>query len=157
MVDLKTLKQLIRLMADNGLAELDLRDKDGQITLKRGGGGVVQPVVAYAPPHQAPGAAASHTPTATAPVAAPAGDENAGLTKVTSPMVGTFYAAQSPDAQPFVKVGAHVGPDSVVCIIEAMKVFNEIKAECAGTIAKVLVNSGQAVEFGQPLYLVKPD
>src|SRR5438874_940027 len=124
MVDLKTLKQLIRLMADNDLAELDLRDKDGQITLKRGGG-TVQPVVV--PPHAAHLVAPPPAPAAGGAAAKPA-DEDAGLTKVNSPMVGTFYAAASPDAQPFVKVGSHVGPDTVVCIIEAMKVFNEIKA-----------------------------
>ncbi len=75
---------------------------------------------------------------------------------IDSPMVGTFYTSPNPDAEPFVKVGDQVTPDTVVCIIEAMKVFNEIKAECSGTIAKVLVNNGESVEFGQKLFLVKP-
>lgn len=158
MIDIKMLKLLIRLMKENELSELDIRDKDEQVTLKRGGGtmpvGVhpgpgVQPLVL--PALNAPPAA---SPPAT--TASPTADEETGL-KITSPMVGTFYSTPSPDAQAFVRVGSRVGPDTVVCVIEAMKVFNEIKAECAGTIIKVLVNSGQAVEFGQPLFLVKPD
>ena len=160
MIDIKTLKMLIRLMKDNDLSELDVRDKDEQVTLKRGGGAIPagQPVL-MAPTQGAPAAGA--TPPAAsvaAPVTAAAGsDEEAGLLKITSPMVGTFYSASSPDAEPFARVGSRVQPDSVVCIIEAMKVFNEIKAECSGSVIKVLVNSGQAVEFGQPLFLVKPD
>jgi acetyl-CoA carboxylase biotin carboxyl carrier protein len=89
-------------------------------------------------------------------VAAPAATEDAGLIAIESPMVGTFYASPSPDKPSFVSVGGEVGPNSVVCLVEAMKIFNEIKAERSGTIAKVLVKSGQAVEFGQPLYMIKP-
>jgi acetyl-CoA carboxylase biotin carboxyl carrier protein len=87
---------------------------------------------------------------------APPVDEEAGLKPIKSPMVGTFYAAPSPDAKPFVNVGSKVDEESDVCVIEAMKVFNNIKAELRGTIAKILVQSGQAVEFGQTLFLVKP-
>ena len=154
MTDIKTLKLLIRLMKENELSELDIRDKDQQVSLKRGGAQplpAVHHVAAAQPVHAAPPPAAG-----VAPSAAPA-DETAGLTKITSPMVGTFYAASSPDAEPFARVGSHIGHDSVICVIEAMKVFNEIKAETAGTIIKVLVSNGQAVEFGQPLFLVKPD
>jgi acetyl-CoA carboxylase biotin carboxyl carrier protein len=79
-----------------------------------------------------------------------------GLIPIKSPMVGTFYAASSPDAKPFVQVGSSVDEETDVCIIEAMKVFNNIKAECRGTIAKILVTNGQTVEFGQELFLVKP-
>jgi acetyl-CoA carboxylase biotin carboxyl carrier protein len=75
---------------------------------------------------------------------------------IESPMVGTFYASPSPDKPPFVAVGAQVGPNSVVCLVEAMKIFNEIKAERSGTIVKMMVQSGQAVEFGQPLFMIKP-
>ncbi|MBC7836060.1 MAG: acetyl-CoA carboxylase, biotin carboxyl carrier protein, partial [Phycisphaerales bacterium] len=82
--------------------------------------------------------------------------EAAGLVAVMSPMVGTFYTSANPDSPPFISVGAAVGPDTTVCLIEAMKVFNEIKAECAGTIERVLVESGTAVEFGQKLFLVRP-
>jgi acetyl-CoA carboxylase biotin carboxyl carrier protein len=82
-------------------------------------------------------------------------EDEAGLHRIESPMVGTFYASPKPDAKTFVAVGAAVTPETTVCIIEAMKIFNEIKAECAGTIEKILVKSGQAVEFGQPLFLVR--
>jgi len=77
--------------------------------------------------------------------------------RIESPMVGTFYTAANPDSPPFVEIGAKVNEDTVVCIIEAMKIFNEIKAECSGTIQKVLVKNADSVEFGQPLFLVKPD
>jgi acetyl-CoA carboxylase biotin carboxyl carrier protein len=105
--------------------------------------------------HQAPVAAPAAAPApSAAPAAAPASDE--GLVAIESPMVGTYYASPSPDKPPFVSVGGQVGPNSVVCLVEAMKIFNEIKAERSGTIVKVLVQSGQAVEFGQPLFMIKP-
>lgn len=159
MIELRKLKQLIQLMKDNELSELDIRDKEEQVTLKRGGGGPVQYVPAAAPA-AAPAATPVPAPTPAAPSAdAPATERSAadqGLVELTSPMVGTFYSASSPDAEPFVRVGATVDAEKVVCIIEAMKVFNEIKAEMSGTIEKVLVANGQAVEFGQPMFLVKP-
>jgi acetyl-CoA carboxylase biotin carboxyl carrier protein len=98
-------------------------------------------------------AAAAAPVAVVAPVAV---SEDAGLLAIESPMVGTFYASPSPDKPSFVSVGGEVGPNSVVCLVEAMKIFNEIKAERSGVIAKVLVKSGQAVEFGQPLYMIKP-
>ena len=157
MIDVKTLRELVKLMTANDLTELDLQDGQGErVALKRGSTGA--PVVQYAPAPvvqaAAPVAAPSAAPAASAPAATSASDE--GLVPIKSPMVGTFYASPSPDAKPFLSVGSAVSPESVVCIIEAMKVFNEIKAETTGTIAKVLVNNGQAVEFGQPLFLVKP-
>jgi acetyl-CoA carboxylase biotin carboxyl carrier protein len=150
MIELRKLKQLIQLMKDNELSELDIRDKEEQVTLKRGGGGPVQYVPAATTPAAPPAA-----PAADVPAAEPSAADQ-GLVELTSPMVGTFYAASSPDAEPFVRVGATVDAEKVVCIIEAMKVFNEIKAEMSGTIEKVLVSNGQAVEFGQPMFLVKP-
>jgi len=105
-------------------------------------------------------------PTPAAPAAAPPAAPQAGaepeaepeeLPRITSPMVGTFYAASSPEAAPFVQVGDHVDEDTVVCVIEAMKVFNEIRAETSGTIETVLVENAEAVEFGQPLFVVRPD
>jgi acetyl-CoA carboxylase biotin carboxyl carrier protein len=149
MIDIKTIKQLIQLMKQNELSELDIRDKDEQVTLKRGGGGpVVMPQPVYAP---APFASA------TSPVPAPAAPAADAGPAIKSPMVGTCYLAQSPDAPPFVSVGTRVGPDTVVCLIEAMKVYNEIKAEMSGTITRIVPSNGQAVEFGQPLFFVKPD
>jgi acetyl-CoA carboxylase biotin carboxyl carrier protein len=162
MIDVKTLRELVKLMVANDLTELDLGDAKGEkVTLKRGGsgqaaGGVGAPHVHYVPSPSAHAPATTPAVTST-PAAPPAGAaEDTGLVSIASPMVGTFYAAASPDAKAFASVGDRVTADSVVCIIEAMKVFNEIKAETPGTIARVLVSNGQAVEFGQPLFMVKP-
>ncbi len=147
MIDQDKLEQLIKLMVDNDLTELDLADEGERVALKRGGG---QPMTVHLPPgtpgYPMPPVAGSAGPSADA------GAEESGRATINSPMVGTFYVAASPDAPPFVNVGDAVTAESVVCIIEAMKVFNEIKAETAGTIARVLVDNGQAVEFGQPLF-----
>jgi acetyl-CoA carboxylase biotin carboxyl carrier protein len=158
MMDIRKLKELIRLMVDNDLTELDLRDKEEQVLLKRGHGAsgmMSAPIV-----HAAPAAHAAPAPAATA--AAPAkgavapSDDESGLVAIESPMVGTFYASPGPDKPAFVSVGSEVGPDTTVCLVEAMKIFNEIKAERSGTVAKILVKSGQPVEFGQKLFLIKP-
>ncbi|MDG2022399.1 MAG: acetyl-CoA carboxylase biotin carboxyl carrier protein [Phycisphaerales bacterium] len=155
MIDIRKLKELVRLMVANDLTELDLRDEQQQVSVKRGGSNPV-PVVTQAPVAAAPAsAAAPAAPAAAAPASAPATDD--GLVAIESPMVGTYYAKPSPDKPPFLNVGDSVGEDSVVCLIEAMKIFNEIKAEQSGTIAKILVQNGDAVEFGQPLILVKPE
>ncbi|MCC6579213.1 MAG: acetyl-CoA carboxylase biotin carboxyl carrier protein [Phycisphaeraceae bacterium] len=150
MVDLKKLRDLVKLMVDNDLTELDLQGEGESVKLKRGTG---EKVMTYAPAPMPMMPAAQPVAAPAAPAAAPAADP--GLTAIRSPMVGTFYASPSPDAPPFVTVGSQVGPETVVCLIEAMKVFNEIKAELSGTIEKVLVESGQAVEFDQPLFLVR--
>lgn len=154
--DNKRVRDLIKLMADHDLTEIELVEDKSTIRLKRDPASVAAvpmpvPAAAAAPAH-APAPAAA--PAAAAPAAAkpPAAGE-----AIKSPMVGTFYAAAGPDSPPFVKVGSHVDKDTVVCIIEAMKVFNEIKAETTGTIAKVLVQNGQGVEFNQPLFLLKAD
>lgn len=147
MIDPKTIKQLVKLMTDNDLIELDLEDEGQKIRLRRGSD---QPAFVTAAPPSAPAVAPA------APVAAtPATSAAEEGTFIRSPMVGSFYAASSPDAEPFVKVGDTVSADSVVCIVEAMKVFNEIQAEVKGTIAEILVENGQAVEFDQPLFRLK--
>ncbi|BAM04263.1 acetyl-CoA carboxylase biotin carboxyl carrier protein [Phycisphaera mikurensis] len=154
MTDLKILRQLIKMMVDNGLSEVDLEDQGEKIKLKRGGGGEVVQHVPAPPP--AASAATGAGAAAAAPAASgPAADDDAEGTPVVSPMVGSFYAASSPDADDFVKVGDRVTPDTVVCIIEAMKVFNEIKAEASGTVAEIKVSNGDAVEFGQVLFVLK--
>ena len=154
MIELKKLKELVKLMVENELTELDLQGQEGEkVSLRRGSNQPVQMV--SQPVAQAPVAAAPAPAAAAAAPAAPA-DENEGLIPVVSPMVGTFYAAASPDAPAFLKVGDRVTTETVACIIEAMKVFNEIKAETSGTVAKVLITNGQAVEFGQPLFMLKP-
>jgi acetyl-CoA carboxylase biotin carboxyl carrier protein len=155
MIDIRKLKELVRLMQTSDLTELDLRDKEEQVTIRRATAQAAPQVVHAAPAmvhHAAPVAA----PAAPAPAAAAPASEDAGLVAIESPMVGTFYAAAGPDKPAFAAVGAQIGPDSVVCLVEAMKIFNEIKAERSGTIAKILVKSGQAVEFGQPLFMIKP-
>lgn len=157
MIDIRKLKELVRLMVTNDLTELDLRDNEEQVTLRRqqgggaggtGGAGGQPQGVSVAPKTNA---AAPGTVTASADVAMD------GFQKIESPMVGTFYTASDPDSSPFVKVGDRVAVDTVVCLIEAMKIFNEIRAECSGTVEKVLVNNAEAVEFGQPLFAVKLD
>ncbi len=157
MIDIRKLKELVRLMVANDLTELDLRDSEEQVTLRRHGQDqtmvLPNPGAAAAPPvpgPQAPGAAASG---AAGPGAAAV---DSGLIAIESPMVGTFYAAPNPDAPPFVRSGTTVEPDTVVCLVEAMKIFNEIKAECSGTVEKVMVSNGDSVEFGQPLFMVRP-
>ena len=151
--DNKRVKDLIKLMSDHGLTEIELVEDKAKIRLKRDLAPVVipMPAAAVVPMAQAAPAAAGAA-NAAAP-AAPAADE--GLIPIKSPMVGTFYTASNPDSEPFVKIGTTVGKDTVVCIIEAMKVFNEIRAEVSGVVTKILVQNGQPVEFNQPLFLVK--
>jgi acetyl-CoA carboxylase biotin carboxyl carrier protein len=159
-VDLKDIKAIIDLMRKNDLSVFEL-EKDGfKIKLQKGNGG--QPILT-APIAIAPGigaaapAVAVGTGAATEPAAG--GSEHTaagGPTKdITSPMVGTFYRASSPEAGPFIDVGSTVNEDTVVCIIEAMKVMNEIKAETSGVIAEILVENGKPVQFGQALFRVR--
>jgi acetyl-CoA carboxylase biotin carboxyl carrier protein len=159
MIDLKTLRSLIKLMVDNNLTEVDLEGEGEKVKLCRGcsdrGATVVAPSISAMPAVAmspvVPAAASAAGSAGATPAAA-----DPSLVPIKSPMVGTFYAASSPDAEPFVKVGSRVDQDTVVCVLEAMKVFNEIKAEAAGVITQVLTQNGQAVEFGQPLFLIKP-
>ncbi len=150
-MDVSLLERIVKLMAANDLNTVDVRDGDKRIILKRGQAFVTGPVQSMSAP-------AAHSPHASPPAAGTpaAADEDAGLIPIKSPMVGTFYSASSPDAKPFVSVGTTVDEETDVCVIEAMKVFNNIKAECRGKIARVLVTNGQTVEFGQTLFLVTP-
>lgn len=157
MIDVETLKELVRLMVENDLAEMDLRDAEETVTLKRAGP-AGQPMMVAAPQHMAYAPAAAPAPQApgapSAPAAAPA---DSGGPAIESPMVGTFYAAADPDSPPFLSVGTVVKKDDVVCLIEAMKVFNEIKAEVSGVVERVHVQNGQAVEYGQKLFSLRPN
>ena len=141
--DLEKLRELIALMDEHGLTEISLSQGDQSWKLRRGGAEAVPMVTAAPPPPQADGGGDTPPDEPTYPT-------------IDSPTVGTFYSAPSPDDPPFVKVGQAVSPDSVVCIVEAMKVFNQIQAETAGTIVEVLVEDGEAVEFGQPLFRIQP-
>lgn len=150
--DLDKLKELVELMEQHGLTEVNLRHGDEKWLLRRGApeAAVVvppNPIVGTAP---VPGAAAA----APSPADAQTVDDDTLL--IRSPTVGTFYAAPTPDDPPFVKVGSKVEPETIVCIVEAMKVFNQIPAELSGTIVEILVNNGDPVEFNQPLFRVKP-
>ncbi len=147
--DVRKVRRLVELMNEHELAEIDLRQGDQRIRLRRD----QEPTVVAAPAAVPTPVAA---PTTVAPVAATAAPvDDASTSIIASPMVGTFYKSSSPDSAPFVKVGDQVGPDTTVCIVEAMKVFNEIPAECSGKIVAVLVESGDSVEYGQPLFKVQ--
>jgi acetyl-CoA carboxylase biotin carboxyl carrier protein len=143
-------------MKKSDLSEFEIQDQEFKLRIKRdlpGRALAAAPAPVAAPAPIAAPAPAAAAPAAPAPVAAPAADPSIKL--VTSPMVGTFYATPSPENPPFVTVGSPIKADSVVCIIEAMKVMNEIQSEIAGTVVECLVANGTSVEFGQPLFRVK--
>lgn len=153
-MDLDRIKNVIELMREHELNEFAIEEKDFKLSLKRGGGAVTMMPSPMMMPGLAGGAAPAPAAAPAAPAPeAPAADEN--LTPIPSPLVGTFYRASSPDADPFVAVGSRVNKDTVVCIIEAMKVMNEIKAEASGVIKKILVENATAVQFGQPMFLIE--
>ncbi|MBE6368791.1 MAG: acetyl-CoA carboxylase biotin carboxyl carrier protein [Lentisphaerae bacterium] len=143
------IKAIAEIVAANDLAELKLEREGFSLEIKRGGTVVAAPAVSIAAP-----VVPAVAPAAAAP-AAPAAESSAPRVTIDSPLVGTLYRAPSPEAAPFVKVGDKVTPDTVVCIVEAMKVMNEIKAEKSGTIRDILVENGSAVEFGQPLFVIE--
>ena len=144
--DLKKIEELVQLMLEKDLVEIEIVDGDNKIHLKRPG--------ASEPQAAATGAVA---PAPSVANGAGAGAVDDGLVDITSPIVGTYYAAPSPDSELYVKTGDHVTHDTVVCVVEAMKVINEIKAETTGTIEKIMVSNGQAVEFGHVLFKIRPD
>lgn len=145
--NVKKLRRLIELMKEHDLSEIDLKEADHHVRIKRGG-----EVITTA---AAPAALTAARQTAAEPARQPAAD--AGMLVIKSPMVGTFYKASGPDSAPFVKVGDRIGPDKTVCIVEAMKVFNEIPAGISGQVVAILVDNGAPVEFGQPLIKVDPE
>lgn len=145
--DVRKVRRLVELMNEHELAEIDLRQGEQRIRLRRGQEPLVQ-MASSAP-------AVQPTPAAPATPAVAAADDDANIAYITSPMVGTFYTSSSPDSPPFVNVGDSVGADTVVCILEAMKVFNEIPAECSGKILARLAENGDAIEFGQKLFKVQ--
>jgi acetyl-CoA carboxylase biotin carboxyl carrier protein len=160
-MDVRVLEQIVKLMSANDLNTIEVRDGDRRVILKRGADVVAPNASAgyYGPPAvsaPSPGLATGAASGASSTSSTPAVSDEANFPTIKSPMVGTFYAASSPDAKPFVSVGTTVDEETDVCVIEAMKVFNNIKAEMRGTIAKILVTNGQTVEFGQPLFVVKP-
>ncbi|APW58706.1 acetyl-CoA carboxylase biotin carboxyl carrier protein [Paludisphaera borealis] len=157
--DLKKVKYLVRLMKHYDLTDLDISDGPARIHLQRRGPELAIPASAFNPPAGSPLAYPQHAVAPSAsPAPQPAPQEAAGPKTIVieSPMVGTYYSSSAPDTPPFVSVGTAVQPSSTLCIIEAMKVFTDIPAGVSGTIAEILVKSGQPVEFGQPLFRVVP-
>ena len=154
-MDLKDIKAIIDLMRKNALTEFELEKQDFKIRLRRGAPGASAtagnedpPVMVYATP-----------PAVSAPAPAPAAPPPAAASnelEIKSPMIGTFYRAPSPEAAPYVEIGTEVSPETVVCIIEAMKVMNEIKAEAKGVITQVMLENAKPVEFGQALFKIRP-
>ncbi len=154
-MDLEELQKLIELMNSNDLVEVELEDEGKKIRLTKAGANQPMMTMQQAPMAMAAPPAAPAGGAAPAPVPPAEGVEGHSVT-FNSPMVGTFYAAPSPTSDPFVRVGDKVGSSSVLCIIEAMKVMNEITADMDGEILEVLVGNGEAVEYGQPLFTIKP-
>lgn len=152
-MDLEHIKTLTNLMVENDLTEIMIRDGEDRIVLRRGGRTAPQVVMTPAP-------VAHHAPVAPAPAAAPAAPAapaaDPGLMTIKSPMVGTLYLAADPESPAFVKIGDRVNPNTIVCIIEAMKVFNEIKAEVSGVVESIEVQNSKPVEYGQVLFKVRP-
>ena len=149
-MDLKDIKAIIDLMKKNSISEFEMEKADFKIRLKRGLNGVA---MASQPDEAPPVMIAPHaagTPASAAPTTQSSPDA-----QIKSPMIGTFYRSPSPEAGPYVEVGSEVTPETVVCIIEAMKVMNEIKAEVRGVVTQVLVDNAKPVEFGQPLFKVR--
>ena len=156
-MDLRKLKTLIDLVSDSNVSELEITEAEGKVRIVKGGGAVVQgyahaPAPVYAAP--APAAAPAMAPAA---AAAPAPAETAAPAghTVKSPMVGTFYRSSAPGAKPFVEIGDSIKEGDTICIIEAMKILNEIEADKSGTVTKILSDNGQAVEYGQPLFIIE--
>jgi acetyl-CoA carboxylase biotin carboxyl carrier protein len=163
-VNMDELRELIALIQENGFAEFELEREGFRIHVRRdlassdaiatsAGAQVVESLPA--PVANPPGAKTQATPDHPGARAETAASEDQDLHLIPSPIVGTFYRSASPNAEPFVKIGSHVEPDSVVCIIEAMKLMNEIQAETSGEVVKIYVENGQPVEYGQPLFGIK--
>lgn len=176
-MDLEKIRELLQIVADSGVAEVEIEQDDFKLVVRKSNPTVTvqPPVPAYAPPpmymppYMPPAAPAPMAPPAApaapvappAPAAAPVADTPAPAPAVSgdeikAPIVGTYYAAPGPDAAPYIQVGDRVKPGDVLCIIEAMKLMNEIEAEVSGTIREIFVENGQPVEFDQPLFLIEP-
>jgi acetyl-CoA carboxylase biotin carboxyl carrier protein len=160
MMDLDEIKQILELMREHELAEFELERDNMKIRLRKAAGGtwtanLPLPQAAYAPPLPLPGPPPGAPPEAAVPVLTTA-DEDMDLAIIKSPIVGTFYRAAEPGAKAFVEPGQSVKQGQVLCIIEAMKLMNEINAECDGEIVKVFVENGNAVQYGERLFAIKP-
>jgi acetyl-CoA carboxylase biotin carboxyl carrier protein len=155
-MDLRKLKTLIDLVSESNVSELEITEAEGKVRIVKGGGALPQMMAPVAmPPAAQVAAPAVQTSTSAASAAPAAGPAEPSGHLVKSPMVGTFYRSASPGAKPFIEIGAQVKEGDTICIIEAMKILNEIEADKTGTITKVLAENGQAVEYGQPLFVIE--
>lgn len=150
-MDLRKLKTLIDLVSDSNVSELEITEAEGKVRIVKGGGAMVQGYAAPAPVYAAPPVASAAAPAPAIPVVV---EEPVGHT-VKSPMVGTFYRSSSPGAKAFVEVGDAIKEGETICIVEAMKILNEIEADKSGTVTRILCENGQAVEYGQPLFIIE--
>ena len=161
-MDIKYLKSLVKLLDESNLNELEIEEEGGRIYLSKSGQGEFvshQPVM-MAPQAQVP--AAAPAPSQTTPVAAPSPADDASQAsnsfhEITSPIVGTFYKAPSPESPDFVNVGDRIEPGQTLCIVEAMKVMNEIESDVSGVVEKILIDNGNPVEYGEPMFWIKPE
>jgi len=166
-LNIKELKEILQLLDENDVSEFELEEGGMKLRVRMtaeasAGAPAIPTLVAPLAPVAVHGLAAASAPTAAParsaePAPPPAPDEDEGVVLVKSPIVGTFYRAPDPNAPPFVNVGDHIKPGQVLCIVEAMKLMNEIEAEAAGTVVKIHPESGQPVQFGDPLFTVRPD
>jgi len=154
-MDLRKIKTLIDLLEQSGISELEVKEGEESVRIARHPTGMNAPMMAYAPPPAALPHAPAAAPAAAAPAATPAKPVSKGH-PVKSPMVGTFYRAPSPGAKPFVEVGQTVKQGQTLCIIEAMKMLNQIESDVSGTVTEILSENGQPVQFDQPLFMVEP-
>ena len=152
-MDIRKVKKLIELLDDSGIAEIEITEGEESVRISRYAAGT--PVAAPLAPAPVAAAPAAAPAPATAEAAAPAEAPDEDGYEVAAPMVGTYYGAPSPDAEPFVSLGQKVSEGETICIIEAMKMFNQIEAESSGTIVAILVENGQPVEFDQPLFVIR--
>jgi acetyl-CoA carboxylase biotin carboxyl carrier protein len=153
-MDLRKLKTLIDLVSESNVSELEITEAEGKVRIVKGGGALAQAMAAPAQmPVSAPAVVTAPAVAAAAP--APAAAEVPTGHIVKSPMVGTFYRSSSPGAKPFVEIGSQVKEGETICIVEAMKILNEIETDKSGTITRILIENGQAVEYGQPLFVIE--
>jgi len=156
-MDIKQIQELIRFVSKSGVNEVSLEQKDFKITIKTNQAPtIVNATIPAAQPAALPAAAAPAPAAPTAPAPVPAADDTSNYLTIKSPMIGTFYLTPNPEKPAFVNVGDEIQAGSVVCIIEAMKLFNEIESEVSGRIVKILVQNASPVEYDQPLFLVEP-
>ena len=151
---IEEVRRLVRLVEESDIDELDVWKWWGRIKIRKSALGGVSSGVSFSAPAAQPPAAPAPVVSETEPAQA---DDDEGLAPINSPMVGTFYSAPAPDSPVFIKVGDHVESGQTVCIVEAMKLMNEIQSEVRGTVKKVLIENGSPVEFGQPLFLIQED